>query len=267
MAGTMRKMGIYLGLVEDDDTRAYDRYDARQGDGDRYDRLEERRYSRYAAEDGYDDRYDVDGRYDSDYRADGYRDPGYRGEGRFAELDADLAPAPDPEPLALPRRAAANRNLGLAPSAGGSTAARIGGTAGAGAPSVPSPVSAVSGPVGAAGLAMREPVAAAPEPAPAPAPAPRPYRITTLHPRTYNEARQIGESFRDGKPVIMNLTEMDDADAKRLVDFAAGLSFGLRGSIERVTNKVFLLSPQDVDVTAEDKAKIREGGFSAGSEA
>jgi cell division inhibitor SepF len=119
--------------------------------------------------------------------------------------------------------------------------------------------------VGAAGLAVREPVAAVPEPAPAPAPAPQPYRITTLHPRTYNEARQIGESFRDGKPVIMNLTEMDDADAKRLVDFAAGLSFGLRGSIERVTNKVFLLSPRDVDVTAEDKARIREGGFAAES--
>ena len=267
MAGTMRKMGIYLGLVEDDDARAYDRYDARQGDGDRYDRLEERRYSRYAAEDGYDDRYDVEGRYDSDYRADGYRDPGYRGEGRFADLDADLAPAPDPEPLALPRRPAANRNLGLAPSPGGSSAARLGGLAGAGIGSVPSPATAVSGPVGAAGLAVREPVAATPEPEPAPAPAPQPYRITTLHPRTYNEARQIGESFRDGKPVIMNLTEMDDADAKRLVDFAAGLSFGLRGSIERVTNKVFLLSPQDVDVTAEDKARIREGGFATRPEA
>jgi cell division inhibitor SepF len=87
------------------------------------------------------------------------------------------------------------------------------------------------------------------------------YRITTLHPRTYNEARTIGEHFRDGTPVIMNLTEMDDADAKRLVDFAAGLSFGLRGSIERVTNKVFLLSPQNVHVTAEDKARIAEGGF------
>ena len=86
-------------------------------------------------------------------------------------------------------------------------------------------------------------------------------RITTLHPRNYNEARTIGERFRDGMPVIMNLTEMDDADAKRLVDFAAGLSFGLRGSIERVTAKVFLLSPQNVDVTAEDKARIREGGF------
>ena len=87
------------------------------------------------------------------------------------------------------------------------------------------------------------------------------YRITTLHPRTYNEARTIGEHFREHVPVIMNLTEMDDADAKRLVDFAAGLSFGLRGSIERVTNKVFLLSPQNITVTAEDKARIAEGGF------
>ncbi|MDX6198335.1 MAG: cell division inhibitor SepF [Actinomycetota bacterium] len=88
-----------------------------------------------------------------------------------------------------------------------------------------------------------------------------PYRITTLTPRTYNEARTIGEHFRDGTPVIMNLTEMDDTDAKRLVDFAAGLIFGLRGSIERVTNKVFLLSPEHVEVTAEDKALIVEGGF------
>ena len=86
-------------------------------------------------------------------------------------------------------------------------------------------------------------------------------RITTLHPRTYNEARTIGEHFREGTPVIMNLTEMDDNDAKRLVDFAAGLIFGLRGSIERVTQKVFLLSPQNVTVTAEDKARIAEGGF------
>jgi cell division inhibitor SepF len=88
-----------------------------------------------------------------------------------------------------------------------------------------------------------------------------PYRITTLHPRTYNEARTIGDHFREGTPVIMNLTEMDDTDAKRLVDFAAGLVFGLHGSIERVTQKVFLLSPANVDVTAEDKARIAEGGF------
>jgi cell division inhibitor SepF len=87
------------------------------------------------------------------------------------------------------------------------------------------------------------------------------YRITTLHPRTYNEARTIGEHFRSSTPVIMNLSEMDDADAKRLVDFAAGLTFGLHGRIERVTAKVFLLSPHNVTVTAQDKARIAEGGF------
>ena len=86
-------------------------------------------------------------------------------------------------------------------------------------------------------------------------------RITTLHPRTYNEARTIGEHFREGTPVIMNLTEMVDSDAKRLVDFAAGLIFGLRGSIDRVTNRVFLLSPASIEVTAEDKARIAERGF------
>ncbi|MDP9319325.1 MAG: cell division protein SepF [Actinomycetota bacterium] len=86
-------------------------------------------------------------------------------------------------------------------------------------------------------------------------------RITTLHPRNYNEARTIGEHFREGIPVIMNLSEMDDSDAKRLVDFSAGLVFAVRGSIERVTNKVFLLSPPNVTVAAEDKQLIAEGGF------
>lgn len=87
-------------------------------------------------------------------------------------------------------------------------------------------------------------------------------RITTVHPRSYSDARTIGEQFRDGTPVIMNLNEMDDADAKRLVDFSAGLIFGRRGSIDRVTTKVFLLSPPDVEVTAEDKARIVEGDMS-----
>lgn len=86
-------------------------------------------------------------------------------------------------------------------------------------------------------------------------------RITTLHLRSYNEARMIGEPYRDGIPVIMNLTEMEDADAKRLVDFAAGLAFALRGSIEKVTSRVFLISPPNVDVTAEDKRRMAEGGF------
>ena len=86
-------------------------------------------------------------------------------------------------------------------------------------------------------------------------------RITTMHPRNYNEARLVGENYRDGTPVIMNLSEMDDNDAKRLVDFAAGLIFATRGSIERVTNKVFLLSPPNVAISAEDKERMAEDGF------
>lgn len=86
-------------------------------------------------------------------------------------------------------------------------------------------------------------------------------RIITLHPHSYNDARTIGEHYRDHTPVIMNLTDMDDADAKRLVDFAAGLVFGHRGSIERVTAKVFLLSPPNVKVSAEDKFAAAEASF------
>ncbi|HET9256130.1 MAG TPA: cell division protein SepF [Pseudonocardiaceae bacterium] len=84
-------------------------------------------------------------------------------------------------------------------------------------------------------------------------------RIVTLQPHSYNEARPIGERYREGNPVIMNLTAMEDRDAKRLVDFAAGLAFALRGSIDKVTHKVFLLSPPDVEVSAEDRRRIAEG--------
>jgi len=86
-------------------------------------------------------------------------------------------------------------------------------------------------------------------------------RISTLLPRSYNDAREIGEEFRRGTPVIMNLTEMDDSDAKRIVDFGAGLVFALEGSIQRITNKVFLLSPTNVDVAAAAREQLREGGF------
>ena len=91
--------------------------------------------------------------------------------------------------------------------------------------------------------------------------APELHRITTIHPRTYNEAKTIGESFRQGVPVIMNLTDMDDSDAKRLVDFSAGLVFGLHGSIERVTSKVFLLSPQNVEVAVPEEERPVERTF------
>ncbi|CAB4629710.1 unannotated protein [freshwater metagenome] len=86
-------------------------------------------------------------------------------------------------------------------------------------------------------------------------------RIITLHPRYYNEARTIGEHYREGNPVIINLTEMDESEHKRLVDFASGLAFGLHGTIERVTKKVFLLSPANVSVSSEDKSAAAQASF------
>lgn len=86
-------------------------------------------------------------------------------------------------------------------------------------------------------------------------------KITTLRPSSYAEARTIGERFRDGSPVIMDLVEMTNADAKRLVDFAAGLAFALHGSFDKVATKVFLLAPSDIDVSPEDRRKIAETGF------
>jgi cell division inhibitor SepF len=86
-------------------------------------------------------------------------------------------------------------------------------------------------------------------------------RIETVTPRTYNDARTVGEHFRDGVPVIMNLSEITDSEAKRLVDFAAGLVFAAHGSINRVTAKVFLLSPAGIEVSDEDKQRIAAGGF------
>ncbi len=75
--------------------------------------------------------------------------------------------------------------------------------------------------------------------------------IVTVHPKQYRDAQVIAESFREGIPVIINLSQMSDADARRLIDFASGLSLGLYGRIERVTSKVFLLSPENVAVSGE----------------
>jgi cell division inhibitor SepF len=86
-------------------------------------------------------------------------------------------------------------------------------------------------------------------------------RIVTLHPRTYSEARAIGEQYREGSPVIMNLSDMEETERKRLVDFASGLVFGLHGSIERVTSKVFLLSPENVSVSNDAKNAAAEASF------
>ena len=86
-------------------------------------------------------------------------------------------------------------------------------------------------------------------------------RIINLQPRTFNEARVVGENYRDGIPIILNLSAREDVDAKRLVDFAAGLVFSVHGQIERVATKVFLLTPPDVSVGAEAKQRLGEGDF------
>lgn len=75
--------------------------------------------------------------------------------------------------------------------------------------------------------------------------------ILTVHPRQYRDAQAIAESFREGIPVIINLSQMSEGDARRLIDFASGLSQGLYGKIERVTSKVFLLSPSHVVVSGD----------------
>ena len=75
--------------------------------------------------------------------------------------------------------------------------------------------------------------------------------IVTVHPKHSRDAQTIADHFRDGIPVIINLSQMSDADARRLIDFASGLSLGLYGRIERVTSKVFLLSPENIAVSGD----------------
>jgi cell division inhibitor SepF len=87
------------------------------------------------------------------------------------------------------------------------------------------------------------------------------YNIVTLHPRSYSEARQMAEHYREGNPVLINLDDMDESERKRLVDFASGLAFGLRGGIEKITSRVFLLSPANVTVRTEDKAAYAQASF------
>ncbi|MEV7418628.1 cell division protein SepF [Streptomyces sp. NPDC089919] len=86
-------------------------------------------------------------------------------------------------------------------------------------------------------------------------------RIATVTPDGFRDARGIGELFRDGVPVIVNLSSMDPTDAKRVVDFAAGLTFGLRGSIERVATRVFLLTPADTQIVSGEGGRAADGFF------
>jgi len=224
----LRKAGVWLGLVEEDDDRGYDDRGYRETSYRDRDRDRERYSS---------DRYD-----------------------EFADEDEDVE-----EERAVPRaRAERSRVSDRLSRADLDDHDRVDTGERARVRSI-TRSSTVAEPVTPLSYATRDNLALAPQQAPQPQPRPveeeQRYQITTLHPTTYREARTIGEHFRDGVPVIINLTEMDEGDARRLVDFAAGLAFGLRGTIERVTNRVFLLSPANVQVTAEDKAKIAEGGF------
>lgn len=90
---------------------------------------------------------------------------------------------------------------------------------------------------------------------------PASYNIMTLQPRSYSEARKVGEYFREGNPVIINLDDMEESERKRLVDFASGLVFGLNGRIERISLKVFLLSPANVSVSNEEKTAAQASFF------
>ncbi|WP_428964459.1 cell division protein SepF [Micromonospora fluostatini] len=230
--GALRKAGVWLGLVEEDDERAYD-----------------------------DGGYDKGG-----YRESRYRQSRYAEE--FADEDDDEADEPPtpPRPRAGERSRLSDRSTARSLDTDRSDADRPERPERPERSSVRSITRASAGEgSGTLSYHTRDNLALAPQAQPRERPAvveeEQRYQITTLHPTTYREARTIGEHFRDGVPVIINLTEMDEADARRLVDFAAGLAFGLRGTIERVTNRVFLLSPANVQVTAEDKAKIAEGGF------
>jgi cell division inhibitor SepF len=224
----LRKAGVWLGLVEEDDERAYDDRGYRDG--------------------GYRER-------------DRERDSGYRYADEFADEDDDVDDGPT-VPRTRPSdrarlsdrtgsRADHDRDERDRPERGERASVR----------SITRPPASDTS--GSLSYQTRDNLALTPQPQvhQRAAEEEQRYQITTLHPTTYREARTIGEHFRDGVPVIINLTEMDEGDARRLVDFAAGLAFGLRGTIERVTNRVFLLSPANVQVTAEDKAKIAEGGF------
>jgi cell division inhibitor SepF len=92
----------------------------------------------------------------------------------------------------------------------------------------------------------------------------QPMSHTTVHytvPMTFNEVEEVGDRFRNGIPVIMNLASANENVAKRVLDFASGLIYGLDGRIERVGDRVFLLTPQGVEFSTEERRKLSERGF------
>jgi cell division inhibitor SepF len=86
-------------------------------------------------------------------------------------------------------------------------------------------------------------------------------RVHLILPRSFNDAQQLADRFKVGVPVILNLQSADAELSKRLIDFASGLTYALDGGMQRIADKVFLLTPQDVELSAEDRARMLERGF------
>ena len=86
-------------------------------------------------------------------------------------------------------------------------------------------------------------------------------RVHLILPRSFNDAQQVADRFKNGVPVILNLQSADSELSKRLIDFASGLTYALDGGMQRIADKVFLLTPSDVELSAEDRARMLERGF------
>ena len=86
-------------------------------------------------------------------------------------------------------------------------------------------------------------------------------RVHLVLPKSFNDAQQVADKFKDGVPVILNLQGVDNDLAKRLVDFASGLTYALDGGMQRIADKVFMLTPRNVEISAEERARLIEKGF------
>jgi cell division inhibitor SepF len=89
-------------------------------------------------------------------------------------------------------------------------------------------------------------------------------RVHLVLPRSFNDAQQIADKFKDAIPVILNLQNADNELSKRLIDFASGLTYALEGSMQRVADKVFLLTPRNVELSAEERARALGGDGGGG---
>jgi cell division inhibitor SepF len=87
------------------------------------------------------------------------------------------------------------------------------------------------------------------------------FSMHVVTPRSFNDAQQVADEFKRSKPVIINLQSTDRELSKRLIDFASGMTYALGGGMQRIAQGIFLLTPENVDVSAEEKARILEGGF------